>query len=353
MAREAGVSICTASYVLSDNSHAQRISGATKERIWSAVQRLSYKSDPIGRALQRGYTNQVILLIVTWSLATSHSATAMSISRAAIRHGFELTVHVADDDAAAEAFLRRRTMHGMGGILVLWDSPAMQESHLSQLAAEGVPVIDLLPDSPAGLSTVTADRENAFWRGTRHLIELGHGSIAMMCDELTRAKTTLCKLAGYRRALREAGLPEDADLIENVREFGFDGGMAGFRRLVQRRPGVTAVFCINDAMALGVMAAARELGRSCPADLSVIGFGDFPEGAYFHPQLTTFALSSDRVAEESIALVRESRLTPGRGPQSVLIFEELVLRESTGPVSAGFELNHAGQHHEIERVACE
>ena len=329
VAREANVSLSAVSYVLNDSCHAQRISEPTKQRIWEAAHRLGYKFDPIGRALQRGYTDQVTLLIVSWNLATSHAATAMAISRAAARHGLQLTVHVADEDQAAESFLRRSMLHKTGGILVLWDSPAMQESFLPQLASEGIPVIDLLPDSPPGVSVVTPDREDAFFRGTRHLIELGHRQIALICDPIARQKTTLRKLAGYRRALAAAGLNGDEKWIENVREFGFEGGYEGFRRLSQRCLDVTGVFCINDAMALGVIGAAREAGRNCPEDLSVIGFGDAAVGNYFRPQLTTFALSSDRVAEEALALVVRLRQKPGQQPQTILIPEEMIVREST------------------------
>jgi DNA-binding LacI/PurR family transcriptional regulator len=329
VAREASVSLSTVSYVLNNNSHAERITEATKQRVRAAVHRLGYQSNPIGRALQRGYTNQVILLIVTWDLATSHAATAMAISRAAIGQGFELTVHVADDDATAEAFLKRRMLHNSGGILVIWDSPAMQESFLKQLAAEDVPVIDLLSDSPAGISTVTADREDAFLRGTRHLLELGHRRIGVICDAIARSKTTLRKLAGYRRALAEAGLPYDEKLIENVREFGFEGGYHGFSRLSERCADVTGVLCINDPMALGAIAAVAGHGRSCPADVSVIGFGDLPEGRYFRPRLTTFVLSANRVAEQAMELVLRHRQTDVLEPQTILIPVGFVVRDST------------------------
>src|SRR5438034_9577865 len=93
----------------------------------SAAEQLGYKFNPIGRALQRGYTNLVTLLIVTWNLATSHAATAMAISRAAAQHDLALTVHVADDDQSAEAFVQRNILHSLGGVLVLWDSPAFQD----------------------------------------------------------------------------------------------------------------------------------------------------------------------------------------------------------------------------------
>src|SRR3954453_14120097 len=114
VARIANVSQSTVSYIINDSVAARRISEKTKERVRTAVQSLGYKSNPIGRALQRGYTNQVTLLIVTWNLATSHAATAMAISRAAIARGFERTVHVADSNADAEAFLKRQMLHNAG-----------------------------------------------------------------------------------------------------------------------------------------------------------------------------------------------------------------------------------------------
>ena len=331
VAREANVSLSTVSYVLNNNRHAERITEATKLRVRAAVNRLGYQSNPIGSALQRGYTNQVFLLIVTWDLATSHAATAMAISRAAIAQGFELTVHVADDDATAEAFLKRRMLHNSGGILVLWDSPAMQESYLKLLAAEGVPIVDLLPDSPPGVSVVTADRETAFLEGTRHLIELGHTRIGVISDAVTRPKTNLRKLAGYRRALEGAGLAYDETLVENITEYGFEGGTGGFPHLHRRCPDVTAVICINDAIALGAMTAASELGLRCPQDISVVGFGDSAVGQYWRPRLTTSALSANRVAERSIALVIQQRQNLAQGPQTILIPEELLVRDSTGP----------------------
>src|SRR5512142_1465351 len=85
VARAADVSLSTVSYILNDAPAAQRISEQTRERVWAAAQKLGYKLNPIGRALQRGYTNQVTLLIVSWNLASSHAATAMALSRAAAK----------------------------------------------------------------------------------------------------------------------------------------------------------------------------------------------------------------------------------------------------------------------------
>jgi len=332
VAREAGVSHATVSYILSNNWHADRISEETKQRVLEAVRHLGYKSNPIGRALKRGYTDSIILLIVTWNLARSHAATAMAVSHAAAVHDLAVNVHVADGDYDAEAFLKRSPLHNTGGILVLWDSPAMNDSVLRSIAADGLPVVDLLPDSPEGISVVTADREDAGYRVTNHLVSLGHRRIGVICDTTSRGKTTLRKLAGYSRALRQAGVEYDPSLIENVTEFGFDGGYQGFTRLMQRAPGITAVFCINDPIALGALSAAEDSGRACPGEISVAGYGASPEGEYWRPRLTTVALSADRVAQRSIEMVRQLRSNPERGQETVLVPGELIVRDSTGPL---------------------
>jgi len=331
VARAAGVSQASVSYILNQTGASARISEQTKQRVWAAAEQLGYRFNPIGRALQRGYGNQVTLLIVTWNLATSHAATAMAISRAVAGHDLALTVHVADDDQSAEVFVRRNLLHHLCGVMVLWDSPAFQKSSLRQLAAEGVPVVDLLPGSPDGISVVTADREDACSRATRHLLSAGHRHIGFIGDSLTRPKTTMSKLQGYRRALEGAGLRYQRALVQNVTEFGFEGGQRGFRKLATRCPELTGLFCINDQIALGAIDAARELGWNCPARLSVIGFGDSPEGKHWRPKLTTFALSSGRVAAEALQLILGQRSQPNLRPKTILIPEELILRESTAP----------------------
>ncbi len=84
---------------------------------------------------------------------------------------------------------------------------------------------------------MTVDREDAWRRGTEYLIGLGHKRIGVICDSDTRPKTTVSKLAGYRRALVDAGLPVEKELIENVTVFGFEGGFRGFPDAGQTLPG--------------------------------------------------------------------------------------------------------------------
>ncbi len=315
VARLAKVSYATVSYILNNNKHAARISDKTRKAVVKAAASLHYRPDPMGRALQRGYTNQVTLLITTWELAISHSATAMAISRAASARGLDVSVQVADTNEEAAAFLENRMLHNSGGLLVLWDSPALKNSRLRQLASEGLPVVDLLPDAPPGISMVTTDREDAGRRATQHLIDLGHRKIGILCDSVTRIKTSLVKFEGYRLALKRAGLRFDQRLVENVGEPGFHGGYQAFNRLVRRYPEVTALFCLNDVTALGAITAASDMGRRCPDDISVVGFGDAPAAAIGGPRLTTFSLSCDAIATQSIDLLITQRETKRNSAQ--------------------------------------
>lgn len=332
VARLANVSYATVSYILNNNKHAARISDRTRIAVLKAAGRLRYKPDPMGRALQRGYTNQVTLLIATWELAISHAATAMAISRAASARELDVSVQVTDTNDDAAAFLERRMLHNSGGLLVLWDSPGLKKSRLQQLAQEGLPVVDLLPDAPPGISTVTADREDAGKRATRHLIDFGHRRIGMLSDSITRVKTSLRKVAGYRMALKEAGIRYEDRMVENVTESGFQGGYQAFQRLNARCPDMTGLFCLNDVTALGAITAAADAGKRCPEDISIIGFGDAPESSYWRPSLTTFSLSSDAIAAQSVELLIEMRKNTSLPPKTVLIPEELIIRNSTGPV---------------------
>lgn len=334
VASEAGVSQTTVSYVLSDSHYASRISDKTKERIHAAARRLGYSRNKIGAALQRGYSNVVVVLVVTWDLAAGHTGTIVSVSQAAAARGLATIVHVASNDVEASAFLEGVSSLLPYGLLLLWDSTAMPVDVLSSLRTGGLPIVDLMPLAPDGSISITADREMAGYLSTRHLLQLGHRRIAMMLDTTTRWRTSKHKFAGYCRALEEAGIDFDESLLEEVSSFGFEAGRDGLKSLLKRCPDVTAVVCINDPMALGVIAGAKDLGLSVPQDLSVVGYASVQEGTYFHPKLTSVSVNSSKIAEDAVNTLVRLREGEDVPPDSVYEPVELVVRESTGPPRA-------------------
>lgn len=105
-------------------------------------------------------------------------------------------------------------------------------------------------------------------------------------------------------------------------ESGYEAG----RRLA-RDTRVTAVFAANDQMALGVLAAMREAGRDVPGDVSVVGFDDIAEAAFFAPALTTVRQDLGALGARSVELLLA--VLAGGGPEQVVIVPELVVRQSS------------------------
>ena len=331
VAREAGVSQSTVSFVLSRSKHADRISSKTQQKVISAARRLCYNPNSAGSALRRGYSNTIVVMVVTWELANGHAHTAMSVSRAASTHGLTTIVHVAADDSEASSFLDGIWSLNPYGLVLLWDSPAKSAECLRALIDENLPVIDLMPSVDESIISITADRRQGARLAAEHLLKQGHRRTGIILDTRSRTHTSLEKLAGYKEALNNAGVDFHESLIQEASGFDFDAGHYAMRGLMRQRPDMTAVMCINDAVAIGAMTAAQDSGLCVPDDISVIGFGSFQEGTYIRPPLTTLAIPSNRIAEDAVNLMQKMRQEENYQFEPECVPMELIVRKSTGP----------------------
>lgn len=327
----AGVSDTTVSFVLSGSKHASRISPDTRDRVLAAAKSLGYSRNLIGTALQRGYSDNVVLLTVTWHLGMTHSATALALSRAAATMGLQLVVIVAGDDDEALATIERLSSLNPYGLVLLWDSPQMPVQELNSMRQAGLPVVDLLPTQEEHVPSVAANREQGSCALTKHLIELGHRRIGFLLDTTNRFKTSNAKLAGYARALKEIGLELDSTLLQEVPGPDFEEGYDAFAKLYERRPDITALMSFNDSTALGAMTVAQDLGLAVPGDISVAGYGDYAEGRHSRPKLTTVAFPAMHIARRAVQFIMDMRAEPDQTPSSHYADMELIVRESTGP----------------------
>jgi DNA-binding LacI/PurR family transcriptional regulator len=169
------------------------------------------------------------------------------------------------------------------------------------------------------------------WHGglsaTRHLLELGHRRIAV----ITGPSWALCsraRLDGYRAALDAAGIPVDPALIRDG-EFEISGGLTNTIDLLQLPEPPTAVFALNDGMAIGVYHAASQAGLRIPQDLSVVGFDDYPLDAWLVPPLTTVRqplTDMGAVAARMVLDLASGAELPSRRRE---LATELIVRSST------------------------
>jgi LacI family transcriptional regulator len=163
-----------------------------------------------------------------------------------------------------------------------------------------------------------------------HLAGLGHTRIAHIAGP-QEVSTGLARYRGFIAAMEAHGLTADPELIVTAKSFSIDEGMRCAQLLLQRDAGCTAVAAGNDMLAIGCYAALDEVGLSCPADLSVVGFNDMPFIDRLRPPLTTIRFPHYQVGTEAAQLLLE-RIAGHTGPVKVLFLApELVVRGSTGP----------------------
>ena len=203
----------------------------------------------------------------------------------------------------------------------------------ARIVAENMPVVTMCADFRAArpsLATVALDNRTGARLAMSHLLELGHRDIAFVAGPPTSPEAT-ARQRSWRDEMRRAGLSAErvATPATGVRRAATPPGC---QMIADGVP--TAVFAANDQMALGVLSALAEAGLDVPGDVSVAGFDDVPDSAYFTPALTTVRQDFAALAARCVAVLE--RILRGGSATSVRIRPELVVRSSTdrAPMSA-------------------
>ena len=191
----------------------------------------------------------------------------------------------------------------------------------------GVPMVGIVEtpvgDEGAGKPWVWINDREAATTATEYLLGLGHQTVHYVAiPSPTRASQ---RLAGWRTALERAGIPVPPPLQAGWQPAsGYEAG-----RILARDPAVSAVLCGNDDLALGVIRAMHEAGRTVPASVSVVGFDDTPQSAFLSPALTTVRLDFTELGRVSFARLRQ--IIDGGGDAWPQLHPDLIVRESAGP----------------------
>jgi DNA-binding LacI/PurR family transcriptional regulator len=176
------------------------------------------------------------------------------------------------------------------------------------------------------ITTVTTDHEYGARIGTEYLVELGHRRIAFISGPLNWRCAAL-RREGWLKTLRKNGLREGPS---NIGEWSAKGGYVAAQELIKRFPRrFSAIVAGNDQMALGAMRALTKAGIKVPQDVSLVGYDDMPEAAFFNPSLTTvthdFQAAGRFCLEYLVRLIRDAEAPAGH----LVIRPELIHREST------------------------
>jgi len=300
---------------------------ATREKVLKAMNQLGYSPNRAAQALRRG-SFRAIGVLTQQIQRTGEALTTAGVLEAATRADY--TVNLVQVERPESEDLRqavyRLSHQAVDGLVVVQAGRAGPE-HLSLPPTLPVAVSDsaLVGYYPSA----SADQVQGVRDAVGHLLGLGHRTVHHVTGP-EGSQSALIRRATWAACLREAGAPVPEPVP------GDWSAAAGYRaglRLADD-PGVTAVFCGNDELALGLIRAMHERGRSVPGDVSVVGFDGLALGEFSFPPLTTVRQDFRRHGREMVALVLEQVASgPADGSRSVVIPTELVLRGST--TSAG------------------
>lgn len=331
VASHAGVHPATVSRALNPQTQ-QMVSAGTLERVLSAAQELNYRTNAIARSLrtQRSLAVGVVIPDIANPLFP-RMVRGIDDALEQMQYTSLLTYTDGRDERLLDRFelLRQR---GVDGLIVA--TARHSDAALDSLEASGVPVVQMNRRSQnRAIPSVTSDDQAGARAAVAHLVELGHRHIAHVGGPQTHS-TGRSRLAGFRAAMRRAGLEVPAGRARFGRAVTLEEGARVTAALLAEHPDVTAIVAGNDLMALGCYDAIRAAGLRCPEDVSVIGFNDMPFADRFDPPLTTIRFDHYEMGAAAARLLLQRLTEPGAGGGQLKLEIQLVVRASAGPPRA-------------------
>lgn len=320
VAARAGVSKATASRALSGSGY---VSAAARERVQDAATALGYVPSTSAVSLATGRTQNVGVVmpyVNRWFFAE----VLEGIQQALLARGLDLTLYDARPGTAGrtrifEDFLARKRFDGL---IAVGLEPADHElEHLTQIERPIVTVVG----TGEHASVIAVDDDDAARRATEHLLALGHREIVFLGGgEGHWAHVDRERLAGYRQAMADAGLP-----ARHVRSaVSMPGGYAAAADLLgDTRGRPSAIVGVCDEVAIGAIIAAQRIGIQVPAALSVVGIDDHEFAEMF--SLTTLRQQPREQGTAAVEVLLAEIADPDRPPTRLVTRARLIVRSST------------------------
>lgn len=323
VARLAGVSHQTVSRVLNDHPNVRQ---ETRLRVLEAMRALNYRRNLAARTLvtRRSHTLGIIGFETT---LFGPASMLYGIEDAARRAGYFVSVATVpnlDRQSILDA-IDRLCQQSVEGIVAIAPKPTVTNALLQVPAGLASVGVGGAVDDDA-VPTVRIDNADGARLATQHLLDLGHATVHHVAGPPDWPEAHE-RIEGWRRTLYAAGaiVPPVEPGAWTARS-GYEQG-----RLLAADPSVTAIFCGNDQIALGVLRALHEAGRRVPEQVSVVGFDDTPDSEYFIPPLTTVRQDFAELGRRSLTVLLHQidQQHDAAPPDHVVLAPELVARAST------------------------
>lgn len=325
VAGAAEVSVTTVSRYLNG---AMRLPADTMRRIDDAVEVLRYTPNPVARSLSRG-KSETIGLVIPEIANPFFARLAAAVEARAAERGYGVLLCVTLNNVEREIdYIRRIESKYVDGILFCTNHP--DDGRLLK-ASQDVPCFVLVDEDITGADVpgVFAENRQGAWEATRHVIEAGHRTIAMLSGPKNLLSAEERRL-GFLDAIREAGPGHDAVAVFDC-AYTVDAGEAAAEELLRRHPETTAVFTGSDELFLGLLKTFRRRGIRIGDDISVITCDDVEPLALFQPAITALRQDVTLMGQHALDLLIAAIARLPVPARQIRVPMELVRRDSVRP----------------------
>ncbi|MBD2871673.1 LacI family DNA-binding transcriptional regulator [Paenibacillus arenilitoris] len=325
IAQATGLSVNTVSRALKDK---EDIAEATRKMIQGVAKEMGYVGNSLAGSLRSGLTRTIAVIV--GDVANPHFAIMVKdIEKAARKHNYTIIVlNTEEDNELEERAIYTAIGKNVDGIIIC---PAQHSpDNIRFIQRNGVPFVLLGRrfEGETDFDYVISDDFNGGYLATRHLLENGHEKILLL-NGPSRISSARERLAGYKHALKERGIPVVSKLITE------NGVLTGDARktvkdLAAEDAGFTAIFAFNDVFAWEAIYMLRKMGHRVPEDYAVIGFDNIQSRNFFPFSLSSISNSKSKMSRRALDILLNKINNPKSGNRYHETVEtRLILREST------------------------
>ena len=320
IASHANVSKSTVSRVINGTA---RVNEDKKNKILAAMEEMNFEPNIFAQGLASGSSKTIGVLTQNIGSPTYDAISQGVLSNLAQTSYSPIFADGQWKADVAKAAVKTLVGRRVDGLIAIGD--VLSTEDLDRIGELLPTVIAGWEIEGLGSRCLYINNEQAGYDATKHLLDLGHRNIAHIAGIQDHQDATL-RMTGYRRALTEAGVKIDEDLIFPG---NFDGnsGVMGIESFLTKGKSFSAVFAANDMMAFGANLALSRRGFRVPEDISIIGFDDQPESAYISPPLTTVRQPAREIGEAAASIL--VKLIERKEFEVPAFPTEIVVREST------------------------
>lgn len=331
VAKIAGVSRATVSYVINDNStQGVAISDETRQRVLSAVAELGYVINAGAQALRSGDTKTIgVMLPIYENPYFWEIFNGVSIAAKEANYNVLLANSVFDPEQTNQT-ITELSEQRVDGLLLLVEFASLPAPVMEQLRKSTHPIVEGSSSEASEFDLILQDYSEGMKAIMSHLFELGHRHIGYLHGVQKSTTQGQDRLNAFQEAFIESGFAFDPKWIYRCGQTMEDGYQKALE-ILQQPDKPTAIVAINDLLGMATIRASTDLGLSLPDDLSIASFDDIPFAKFSVPRLTTVATSPDQNGRDAVRLLLKRLADPQRQREIIRADWQLKIRESTGP----------------------